>query len=81
LHLLLGFGTGSGSIWVEPSAQAGILSSQPIVLGYQDRYLLLSNPQPRLCLIPLLLPDLCTVAPETRSNGFVLVAHERLLFG
>jgi hypothetical protein len=81
LHLLFGFGSGSGRIWVEPSAQPGILGRKTVVLGCEDCHLLLSNPEPRLSLIPLLLPDLGTVAPETRSNGFVLVAHERLLFG
>jgi hypothetical protein len=33
LHLLFGFGAGSGSIRVEQSAQAGILGHKPIVLG------------------------------------------------
>jgi hypothetical protein len=63
LHLLFGLGAGSGRIWIEPSAQAGILSSQPIVLGYQDRHLLLGNLQPSSSIIPLLLPDLRSVPP------------------
>jgi hypothetical protein len=77
--LLLGFGAGAGSIWVEPSAQTGILSRKTVVLGCEDGHLLIGNPEPGLSFIPLLLPDLSTVPPEARRNGFVLIIHEQLL--
>jgi hypothetical protein len=81
LHLLFGLGASSGRIWAEQSTQTGILSREPIVLGQEHRHLLLGNSETGQSVIALLLPDLHSVAPEARRNGFLFVTHGRLLDG
>ena len=58
-----------GMEWVEQRSQSSYFGCKAIVLGRQDRYLLLGNPEPGLGLVSLLLSDLGTVAPEARGNG------------
>jgi hypothetical protein len=79
LHLLFGFGAGSVGVWVEYGAEVGIFHREAVILGCQDRDLLLGNSEVGLGLVSLLLLDLGTVAPEAGGNGFVFVTHERLL--
>ena len=75
LHLLFRLGAGSGCIRGEQGTETGDFIRKPVVLSRKDRNLLLSNPGSGLGLIPLLLPKVRSVTPETDGGGFGFVAH------
>src|SRR4051794_1136973 len=73
LHLLFRLGAGLGCIRGEQGTETGDLIRQSVVLSRQDRNLLLGNPGAGLGLIPLVLPKVRSVAPETDGCGFGFV--------
>ena len=75
LHLLLRLGAGLGCIRVEQGTETGDLIRKPVVLSRKDRNLLLGNSGSRLGLIPLMLPKMRPVTPETDGSGFRFVTH------
>src|SRR4051794_37256563 len=74
-HLLFRLGAGLGCIRVEHGTEPGDLIRKPVVLSRQDRNLLLGNSGSGLSLIPLMLPKVRSVPPETDGSGFRFVTH------
>src|SRR4051812_17752086 len=75
LHLLFRLGAGLGCIRGEQGTETGDLIRQSVVLSRQDRNLLLGNPGAGLGLIPLVLPKVRSITPETDGGGFCFVTH------
>src|SRR4051794_25417397 len=69
LYLLFGLSAGFGRVWGKLAAEPSDLGRKLVVLSREDRYLLLGNPRTGLGLVPLLLPELCPVAPEAGCRG------------
>src|SRR3954471_7111203 len=77
LYLLFGLSAGFGCVWGKLAAEPGDLGRKLVVLSREDRHLLLGNPRTGLGLVPLLLPELCPVAPEAGSRVLSSVTHRR----
>ena len=75
LHLLFRLGAGLGCIRGEQGTETGDLIRQSVVLSRKDRNLLLGNSGSGLGLIPLMLPKVRSVTPETDGSGFRFVTH------
>ena len=75
LHLLFRLGAGLGCIRGEQGMEPDDLFRQPVVLSRKDRNLLLGNSGSGLGLIPLMLPKVRPVTPETDGSGFRFVTH------
>src|SRR5215212_7645450 len=78
LHLLFRLSAGSGCVRGKLGAQSGDLGRKLVVLSREDRYLLLGNPGSGLGLVPLLLAELCPVAPEAGSCVLSSVTHAQI---
>ena len=77
LYLLFGLSAGFGCVWGKLAAEPSDLGRKLVVLSREDCYLLLGNPRTGLGLVPLLLPELCPVAPEAGSSALSSVTHRR----
>ena len=75
LHLLFRLGAGLGCIRGEQGTEPGDLIRKPVVLSRKDRNLLLGNSGSGLGLIPLMLPKVRSVTPETDGSSFRFVTH------
>src|SRR3954454_20134919 len=56
-------------------AHATLIGGKPVILGREGGDLLLGEPGADLSLVPLLLTELHSVAPETDGSGFRFVTH------
>ncbi len=78
-HLPFRLAASSACIWIEQRTQPGVLGCELINFVHQGRHSVLGNPEPGLGVVTLLLPDLCSIPPETGSNRFILITHDMLL--
>src|SRR3954465_5353276 len=81
LYLLFGLSAGFGRVWGKLAAEPSDLGRKLVVLSREDRHLLLGNPRTGLGLVPLLLPQLCPVAPEAGGRGLPRVTPRRAAGG